>query len=97
MSNNTITKLRDELFDALRALKDKDNPMDIERARTISDMAQTIINSAKVEVDLLRVTGGKGSGFIPEATAAPTDGAPKGTKLIDQRPGMRVTQHRLEG
>ena len=40
--------------------------MDIDRARAVSDLAQTIINTAKVEVDYVRVAGGKGSGFIPE-------------------------------
>jgi hypothetical protein len=62
---NDITTLRTTLFDTLRALSNKDKPMDIDRAKAINDVAQTIINSAKVEVDALRVIGGIGSGFIP--------------------------------
>lgn len=94
MSDNTITELRTHLFDTLQQLKDKDKPMDIERAKTIADVAQTIINSAKVEVEHMRIAGGKGSGFIPEL-ASP--GAPAGTKVITDQPGVRVTRHTLAG
>jgi hypothetical protein len=94
MNDNTITDLRTHLFDTLRRLKDKDNPLEIERARAISDIAQTIINSAKAEVDYLRVAGGKGSGFIPEVTAV---GLPDGTTAVAQKPGYTVTRHQLKG
>ena len=59
-----MNALRDELFVTLRALNDKDNPMDIERAKTVSLVAKVLTDTAKVEVDYLRVTAGKGSGFI---------------------------------
>lgn len=64
MAKNKISDLRDHLFETLEALKDKTEPMDIERARTISAVAQTIINVAKVEVDMVKAVGGD----------APTDG-----------------------
>jgi len=54
MARNKVSDLRDHLFETLEALKDPENPMDLERARTISDVAQVIINSAKVEVDLVK-------------------------------------------
>jgi len=59
MAKNKITDLRDHLFATLEGLRDSENPMDLERARTISAVAQTIINSAKIEVDLARAVGGK--------------------------------------
>jgi hypothetical protein len=62
---NDIVALRAQLFDTLAALSDKTNPMDLDRAKTISDVSQTIINSAKVEVDFMRVSGGAGTGFVP--------------------------------
>jgi hypothetical protein len=63
---NKIEDLRNHLFATIEALIDDENPMDIERARTISDVAKTIVDSAKVEVGFLKVTGGiEGSGFIP--------------------------------
>lgn len=64
---NKIDDLRNHLFAALEALADEDKPMEIERAKAISDVAQTIINSAKVEVDYMKQVGGRTvSGFIPD-------------------------------
>lgn len=107
MSQNTIADLRDTLFETLKALKDKSNPMDIERALAVKEVAQVIVNSAKVEVDHLRITGGIGSGFIPEqsagrrpalpgeSTTVPTQG---GSKTITQLPGgATITRHKMAG
>lgn len=55
---NKIDDLRDHLFETIEALKDPEKPMDLDRAKTVADVAQVIINSAKVEVDLLKTTGG---------------------------------------
>ncbi|MBJ9964461.1 hypothetical protein [Burkholderia seminalis] len=63
---NTIAELRAHLFDTLQKLNDKENPMEIERAKAVSEVAQVIINSAKVEVEFMKASGGKGTGFIPE-------------------------------
>ena len=74
-----ITDLREHLFATLEDLRDKDKPMDLGRAKAISDVAQTIINSAKVEVDMLNATGMKsGSDFFPEEKPAlPEPSRPK--------------------
>ena len=58
MARNKITDLRNHLFETLERLKDEDKPMDLERAKVISEVAQTIINSAKVEVDLVKAVCG---------------------------------------
>lgn len=70
---NKIEDLRNHLFETLEALKDDDKPMDLDRAKRISEVAQTIINSAKVEVEFIKVSGGAsgGSGFIPFEPRAP--------------------------
>lgn len=70
---SSISDLRKHLFETLDALKDKSAPMDVERARAISEVAQTIINSAKVEVDFMRVRGDRrgGTGFVPEELPVP--------------------------
>jgi hypothetical protein len=63
---NKIEDLRNHLFATLEALQDEDAPMDLDRARAVSEVAQTLINSAKVEVDFIKHTGAiEGSGFIP--------------------------------
>jgi hypothetical protein len=65
MAKNKISDLRDHLFETLEALKDTDKPMDVERARAISGVAQVIINSAKVEVDLIKaIDARQGSEFF---------------------------------
>jgi hypothetical protein len=53
---NKMTHLRNHLFETLEMLKDPENPMDLERAKVISEVAQTLINSAKVEVDFIKAT-----------------------------------------
>ena len=57
MPRNKIDDLRNHLFATLEALQDPEHPMELERAKTIADVAQVIVNSAKVEVDFVRVTG----------------------------------------
>jgi hypothetical protein len=54
VAKNKITDLRDHLFETLEALKDPDKPMELDRAKAISQVAQTIIDSAKVEVELVK-------------------------------------------
>lgn len=73
MAHNKMSDLRDHLFETLEALKDKDAPMDLERAKAVCSVAQTIINSAKVEVDLVKaVSGDRGSDFFGSAAARPS-------------------------
>jgi len=67
MPKNKIEDLRNHLFATLEALQDEDKPMEVDRAKTIADVAQVIVNSAKIEVDFIRATGrSQGTGFIPE-------------------------------
>jgi hypothetical protein len=71
-TKNKIEDLRNHLFEALEALKDPEKPMEIARAQAIANVASQIIQSAKVEVDFLKVTGGiTGTGFIPEDKPLP--------------------------
>jgi hypothetical protein len=63
MAKDKIQDLRHHLFETIEMLKDGD--MEIEKARAISDVAQVIINSAKVEVQFLKEMGSnRHTGFI---------------------------------
>ena len=75
MAQNKIQDLRNHLFETIELLKDgaKDSTdklaqgMTIEKAKAIADVAQVIINTAKVEVDFIRAIKGdesNTSGFI---------------------------------
>jgi hypothetical protein len=69
---NKIEDLRNHLFATLEDLRDQEKPMDIGRAKAIADVAQVIVNSAKIENDFLKLTGSdKGTGFIEEALTPP--------------------------
>lgn len=60
-----VEGLRSRLFDTIDALRD--GKIDVERAKAISEAAQVIVNSAKVEADHMKLTGSDGSGFVPIA------------------------------
>ena len=82
---NTIDDLRSHLFDTLTALKDKEHPMELDRARAVADVAKVLVDSAKVEVDFLKVTGAvQSTKFLP---VADTPRVPAGRRLT---PGEAV-------
>jgi len=64
MAKNKIDNLRDHLFETIELLKDGD--IDLDKAKAIADIAQVIVNSAKVEVDFMKVSSSTGTGFIPD-------------------------------
>lgn len=70
---NKMTDLRDHLFATLEALQDKDNPMDIDRAKAIAEVGKVLVDSAKVEVAFINATDGRGNttGFIESERALP--------------------------
>jgi hypothetical protein len=82
--NRTIQDLRELLFDTIQGVKA--GTVDTEKAKVISDLSQVMVNTAKAEVDFIRATGGKDSGFI------------KSSDSEDLPPGITgVHRHRLEG
>lgn len=77
-----IETLREHLFAALAGLKD--GSIDIDRAKAMSDIGQTIINTAKVEVDYAKVVGDKGSDFLTSKQTTLPNGV------------IGITQHRIK-
>ena len=53
---NKLPDLRDHLFEAIEMLKSGD--MELDKAQAINSLAQTLVASAKVEVDYVKHTGG---------------------------------------
>lgn len=66
---NKIQDLRNILFAQLEKLSDDDVNLELEckRSESLAQIASIIVQSAKVEVDFLRMVGaeGSGTGFIP--------------------------------
>jgi hypothetical protein len=77
-AGSTVADLRRHLFETMAALRDKANPMPVDRARAVSEVARTIIESARVEVDAARLQKRiPSSGFLAvNALPAPAPGTP---------------------
>lgn len=69
---NKIQDLRDYLFEQMDRLSDPDLNLEneLQRAKALAEVAKVIVDSAKVEVDFLKMVGneGSGTGFIPMDT-----------------------------
>jgi len=84
-AKNKIEDLRNHLFETLEKLHDDEKPMDIARARAIADVAKVIVESAKVEVTFLKVTGALTStNFLPNGDEV------KLTPVAPARPQLRA-------
>jgi hypothetical protein len=68
--SKTIEDLRAVLFDALDGVKN--GTLSVEKAACISDLAQVMVNSAKVEVEHAKVTGKKVGGFLEPKQELPS-------------------------
>jgi hypothetical protein len=65
MPKNKIEDLRNLLFETIEKLVDGDETMDADQANAVANIAKTIIDSARVEIQFMNIVGGTGSGFIP--------------------------------
>jgi hypothetical protein len=77
--------------------------MDIDRARAVSDIAQTIINTAKAEIDYAKATGAavhssliETSPDLPRLAGKPVvEATSHGTRTVTTLPnGATVTRHK---
>lgn len=64
MSTPHIDTLRQHLMETLADLRNRHNPMEPDRARAVAQVASVLVDTAKVEVDYLKVTGQDNSNFI---------------------------------
>ena len=65
-----ITQVRQALLDTLGDLRNRETPMDIERAKAVATVASVLIDTAKVENEYLRLTGQDRSAFLEEQKPA---------------------------
>ena len=72
--NQDITSLREQLFATLAGVKN--GTLDLDRARAVNEIGKTLVDTARVEVDYLRATGGSESEFLNTAISA--DNLPPG-------------------
>lgn len=105
MSTPHITQLRAQLLATLADLRDRDNPMEPDRARAIASVASVLVDSAKVEVEFLKVTQQPSSPFLEpgQESESPSLGhtlprPPATTHLEGPGNGITsITRHTLQG
>jgi hypothetical protein len=83
MPKNKIDDLRNHLFETLESLKDEEKPMDIARAKVVADVARVIVESAKVEVNFLKVSGAlRSTDFLPTDVG---EERPRALRAVNER------------
>ena len=65
-----IHAVRQHLLETLKDLRNPDRPMPIDRAKAVAEVATVLVNSAKVEVEYLKVTQQRRGAFF-EALPTP--------------------------
>jgi hypothetical protein len=91
-----INQLREHLMATLADLRNREHPMEPDRARAVAQVAGVLVDTAKVEIDYLKATGQDRSEFLeiaPDASVAHLGNTPAGLPN-----GITsITRHRLEG
>lgn len=64
MNSPNIDQVRQSLLDTLADLRNRENPMDIERAKAVATVASVLVDTAKVENEYLKITGQEHSKFL---------------------------------
>lgn len=85
-----IEDVRAELLGTLKDLRNREAPMEPDRARAIAQVAGVLVDTARVEVEFIRATDGEGTGFIPDKATLPK---PEKTPLL--APGEDHRRNRL--
>lgn len=85
-----INQLREHLLATLASLRDRENPMEPDRARAVAQVAGVLVDTAKVEVDYIKATGQDRAGFLEPPAATPALPAAHNPFPVSAR-------HRLEG
>lgn len=88
-----IDQVRQSLLDTLSDLRNREAPMDIERARAVATVASVLVDTAKVENEYLKLTGQDRSNFLEQ----PADGATRIEGPAAHNPFPSAVRHRLQG
>lgn len=95
MRNPHIDQVRQSLLDTLADLRNKEQPMDIDRAKAVATVASVLVDTARVENEYLKLSGQDRSTFLEQ----PADDAepPRIGTPSAHNPFPNVVRHRLEG
>lgn len=103
--SNHVSTVRQHLLDQMKALRGATTPEAMERelgrSKGLSELAQAVVNTAKVEVEYIKATGQGATPFLQ--TPAGQLPAPDGSKHEREQlpaPGngiTAITRHHLKG
>lgn len=93
MANPHITEVRAALLDTLKDLRNKEQPMDIDRAKAVATVATVLVDSARVENEYLKITGQDRSNFFETQDMGFTEIAAPAA----HNPFPTVVRHKLQG
>lgn len=85
-----IEQMRKHLMETLADLRNREQPMEPDRARAVAQVAGVLVDTAKVEIEYIKATGGERSHFLEPTHMVPApDGPANGITSI--------TRHQLRG
>lgn len=61
---NKVEDLRNHLFATIEGLLDKDEPLDIDRAKAVAQVGSVMVEMTKVEVKAIELLNSNGSKFL---------------------------------
>jgi hypothetical protein len=102
---NHISTVRKHLLDQMKALRNA-SPETLEReigrSKGVAELAQAVVNTAKVEVDYLKATGQSSTPFLEVPPDKPYVGVGSGTHDVERLPApgngiTSITRHRMKG
>ena len=92
-----IDQVRQSLLDTLADLRNRENPMDIERAKAVAQVASVLVDTAKVENEYLKITGQDRGNFLEQPSEI-EGGTARITHSASPFPGVTgITTHRMKG
>ena len=91
-----INELRQHLMNTLADLRNRETPMEPDRARAVAQVASVLVDTARVEVDYIKATGADRSNFLEGEPGPVGLPAPDGMPSAHQ-PFPGTTVHRLRG
>lgn len=84
------------LMNTLRNLCDRTNPMDLDRARAVGEVASVMVSTVKVGIDYLKATGQDSIPFLEQATPTSITAVP--VPPVMQANGITsIMQHKIKG
>ena len=96
-----LDQLREHLMATLADLRNREQPMEPDRARAVAQVAGVLVDTAKVEIDYLKVTGQDRARFLEQppdqevAHLGQPPASPFPQAGVSRLPG--VTRHKLQG